>query len=723
MGSTLSTTRDADGILTITIDTPDRQMNVLTPEFSVELSACIEQLAADASLRGAIITSGKRSFIAGADIMGMVDAYGDGLSLREAYEASQAVSRLMRRLETCGKPVAVAINGLALGGGFELCLACHYRVVANDARAFVGLPEVTIGLLPGGGGTQRVPRLAGIPAAVKLLTDGRQIPPAEALSLGLVHAVVEPAELLRDARRWLLEIGDPVQPWDKQGFVIPGGAGILNVAANQTFTAGTAAIARDTQRNLPALPAILACVYEGTLLPLDAALRIESKYFAQLLTGPVARNLMRTMFVNKGLADKLARRPAGIEKSTVRQVGVLGAGMMGSGIAYSAAVAGIDVMLLDTTQPLAEKGKSYSADLLAREVKKGRRSSADAESVLSRIRTTADFSDLAGCDLLIEAVFEQRDLKAQVTKKAEAVVATGTIFASNTSTLPISGLATASRRPDQFIGLHFFSPVEKMPLVEVIMGKQTSAATLAHALDFVGQIRKTPIVVNDSRGFYTSRVFGVFVHEGMRMLEEGIQPALIENGARMAGMPVGPLAVSDEVSIELLWKVIRQGEDDLGAAYVKPAGYEVVRRFVVELQRLGRRHGGGFYEYPEGGRKRLWPGLAKLYPRASTQPHVDEVRKRILYSQSLETARCFEEGVITQPADADLGSILGWGFPTWTGGALSLIETVGLQEFVADCARLASVYGDRFAVPSGLRARAAKNEPFHERVGGPVRAA
>lgn len=723
MSNVLTTSRDADGILTVMIDVPGRPMNVLTPAFLAELDACISTLSNDASLRGAIITSAKRSFIAGADIMDMVNAYTDGKGVREAYESSHLVNDIFRRLETCGKPIVAAINGLALGGGFELCLACHYRVIVSDERAVVGLPEVKLGLLPGGGGTQRVPRLIGIPEAVTLLTDGRQIPPAEALKLGLVHAVVESAELITHARRWLLDVGDPVQPWDKKGFSIPGGAGILNPAAYQTFTFGVAAIARDTQENLPAPITILAAVYEGTIVAIDAALRIESSYFAQLLAGPVARNLMRTMFVNKGRADKLVRRPVGIDKSTVRRLGVLGAGMMGSGIAYSAAIVGIEVVLLDTNLELAEKGKRYSADVLAKEVKKWRRTSAEAEIALQRIHATDSFNDLAACDLVVEAVFEKRELKAEVTKKTEAVVSATTVFASNTSTLPISGLASASQRPDQFIGLHFFSPVEKMQLVEVIVGKQTSQATLAHALDFVGQLRKTPIVVNDSRGFYTSRVFAVFVHEGIRMLEEGVLPALIENGARRAGMPVGPLAVSDEVSIELLRKVIAQSEADLGAEYVKPAGYAVVLRFVEELQRLGRRHGAGFYDYPAGRRKRLWPGLAKLYPRAPRQPSVEEVRKRILYIQAVESARCFEEGVVTQPADADLGSILGWAFPTWTGGTLSLIETIGLQQFVAECDQLARLHGGRFAVPAGLRARAAKNEPYHPRVGDAERAA
>jgi 3-hydroxyacyl-CoA dehydrogenase/enoyl-CoA hydratase/3-hydroxybutyryl-CoA epimerase len=423
---------------------------------------------------------------------------------------------------------------------------------------------------------------------------------------------------------------------------------------------------------------------------------------------------MRTLFVNKGLADKLARRPADVPKSVVRKLGVLGAGMMGGGIAYSAACAGIEVVLLDTSMELADKARARIADLLAKEHTRGTRSAADAEAALQRIHLTSQFEALAGCEFIIEAVFEQRDIKERVIRQAEAVLDERVVFASNTSTLPIGGLAALSLRPNQFIGLHFFSPVEKMPLVEVIVAKQTSNATLARALDLVGQLRKTPIVVNDSRGFYTSRIFGTFVHEGMRMLEEGVAPALIENAARMAGMPVGPLAVSDEVSIELLWKVISQSEHDLGAAYVKPPGYSVVQRFVVTLGRLGRRHGGGFYDYPPGLPKRLWRGLADVYAQSHQQPNAAEVKKRLLYIQALESARCFEEGVMAHPADADLGSILGWGFPSWTGGTLSLIETVGLKTFVAECDRMAGLYGDRFGVSDWLRQRAERDQKFYE---------
>ncbi len=704
---------DGDGIALLQIDVAGRPMNVLTPEFSQDLVTCIERFAADPAVKGAVIASAKSAFVAGADIKDMVGAYDRGIAPAEAAEFSYAINKVFRRLETCGKPVAAAINGIALGGGFELALACHYRVIEDGPKAGVGLPEVKIGLLPGGGGTQRMPRLIGVTEALKLITEGRQLGAADALKKGLVHEVAPVEQIVERARQWILKGGEGVQPWDKKGYRVPGGAGQATPAAFQTFMAGTALTAKSTQRNYPAPLAILSCVYEGCQVPIDKGLRIESSYFGQLLAGPVARNLMRTMFVNKGLADKLARRPAGPPKSQVRRLGMLGAGMMGAGIAYVSALAGIEVVLLDSTLEAAEKGKGYSKALLARDVEKGRRSQADADAILARIKTTTSYDDLAGCDLVVEAVFENREIKADVTAKTEAVISKASVFASNTSTLPITGLAQASKRPSQFIGIHFFSPVDKMPLVEIIVGKKTSEETIARALDYVGQLRKTPIVVNDSRGFYTSRCFGTFVYEGIAMLQEGVSPALIENGAKMAGMPVGPLAVADEVTIDLQWKVIKQTEADLGRRFDKPVAYDTVQKFVEVLKRPGKRFGAGFYEYPADGRKFLWPGLAEHFPLAHEQPDVEEVKKRVLYRQALEAARCMEEGVVTTASEADLGSILGWGYPAWTGGTLSFIDTVGIRNFVAECDRLAKKYGKRFKPSKWLRERAERNEPFY----------
>ena len=704
---------DGDGIALLQIDVAGRPMNVLTPDFKRDLAECIERITADAKVRGAVLASAKSSFMAGADIKDMVGAFSRGMTARQGADFSLGLSKLLRRLETCGKPVAAAINGVALGGGFELALACHYRVMSDEPKAGVGQPEVKIGLVPGAGGTQRVPRLIGVAEALRMLTEGRQLSAQEALKKGLVHEVAPVAELVERARQWILKGGEGVQPWDKKGYRVPGGAGMSTPAAAQTFMIGNALTAKTTMRNYPAPLAILSCVYEGTQVPIDAGLAIESRYFGRLLAGSVARNLMRTMFVNKGLADKLARRPAGPPKSQVRRLGILGAGMMGAGVAYVSALAGIDVVLLDSTLELAEKGKAYSKQLLAKDMARGRRSQADADAVLARIRTTVSYDELAGCDLVVEAVFENRDIKADVTHKTEAVIPRSSVFASNTSTLPITGLAQASKRPAQFIGVHFFSPVDKMPLVEIIVGKKTSDETLARALDYVGQLRKTPIVVNDSRGFYTSRCFGTFVYEGMAMLQEGVEPALIENGAKLAGMPVGPLAVADEVTLDLQWKVLKQTEQDLGRRFVKPAAYDVVQKFVEDLKRPGKRFGAGFYDYPKDGKKFLWPGLKDVYPVAARQPDVEEVKKRILYRQALEAARCMEESVVTTAAEADLGSILGWGYPPWTGGTLSFIDTIGIGSFVAECDQLAKRYGKRFKPSKWLRERAARNEPFH----------
>jgi len=705
---------DADGIALITMDSPGRSMNVLGPEVEQELAGIVETVAGDAAIRGAIITSGKPSFLAGYDLTEFLRSFGPQLSPVEVYENFTGLGQLLRRIETCGKPFVAAINGLALGGGFEVCLACHYRVIADDPKAFVGLPEVKVGLLPGGGGTQRMPRLIGVAQSLPYLLEGGNIAAAEAKKLGLVHEVVPAGELLSAARRWLLGSPVAVQPWDQKGYRVPGGVAFGSVGATQTFMGATALVAKKTLHNYPAPAAILSCVFEGTLLPIEKGLQVESKYFAQLVTGPVARNLIRTMFVNKGQADKLSVRPADVPKSQVRKLGVLGAGMMGAGVAYVSALQGMEVILIDSTIEQAEKGKAYSVKLLAREVEKGRRSQEQADAVLARIKPTVDYAQLEGADLVIEAVFEKREIKADVTSKTEAVIPKTAIFASNTSTLPITGLAKASKRPKNFIGIHFFSPVEKMPLVEIIVGKQTGDEAIARALDYVGQLRKTPIVVNDSRGFYTSRCFGTYTAEGAKMLAEGIDPQLIESAGKLAGMPVGPLAVSDEVSLELAYKVMSQSREDLGAKYKEPVSWPVVRHFVEDLQRLGRKSGAGYYDYPEGGKKALWPGLADEYPRLAQQPGVEELKTRLLYIQALETARCFEEGVLRSVHEADLGSILGWGFPAYTGGTLSYIDTIGTTQFVAECKRLTRLYGERFKPTKGLLARAQTGATYYD---------
>jgi len=714
MNNTIQYTVDNDGIASLVLDLPGKSMNVLCDELISDLSACIEKVAADEKVKGAIIASAKTAFVAGADLTELVTAYDRGVTTQQGYEWSQALTGVFRRMETCGKPFAVAINGLALGGGLELCLACHYRVMTDDPKAQLGLPEVSIGLLPGAGGTQRLPRLIGIEKALGVILQGKKLKSREALELGVVHEVAPDGELLDRARAWLLNTPDPVAPWDVKGFRVPGGAGAMTPKNAQTFMVGTSLVAGMTHHNYPAPIGALSAVYEGCITPIDTGLDIESQYFGELVSGVVARNMMRSLFVNKGAADKLVRRPAGIEKSKVTKLGILGAGMMGAGIAYVSAKAGIQVVLLDTDLEAAKRGRAYSEGLLKKAIQRGYSTQEKAEALLSLIHPTTDYADLEGCELVIEAVFENREIKAGVTAKTEAVIPQSAIFASNTSTLPITGLAEASKRPASFIGLHFFSPVDKMPLVELIKGEKSSDEAIARGLDYIQQIRKTPIVVNDSPGFYTSRCFSTSTNEGMTMLAEGINPALIENAAKMASLPVGPLAVMDEVTLDLGYKITMQNARDKGESYTFDSGFPVIRKFVEDLDRKGKRFGKGFYEYPEGEKKYLWPGLAELYPVKEEQPPVQEVIDRLLYRQALETARCFEEGVLDHPADADIGSIFGWGFPPWTGGTLSFIDSVGIQHFVAVCDRMTLAYGPRFKVSDWLRERAIRGEPFHQ---------
>ncbi|MDH3303799.1 MAG: 3-hydroxyacyl-CoA dehydrogenase NAD-binding domain-containing protein [Gammaproteobacteria bacterium] len=710
---TLDIKTDSDGIALITIDLKDRSMNVVSPEFIVEFDQAVDQVAGDENIRGAVVTSGKSSFIAGADLLQIVDEIVPGGDPKAAFVKWSGLQQLYRKLETCGKPVVAAINGTALGGGLELCLACHHRVAADNPKAKLGQPEVQVGLLPGAGGTQRLPRLIGLEAALPLLLQGTHLSPGKAAELGVVDLLVSPGQEVDAAKKWILDGGEAIQPWDKKGFKVPGGAGLMNPKAIQTQMFGVALLQKTTNHNYPAPIAIMSAVYEGSVLPIDTALQIESKYFAEMLTNVVARNMIRTLFVSKGAADKLVRRPQGVDRSKVTKLGVLGAGMMGAGIAFVSARAGLQVVLLDRSKDDAEKGKDYSRKLLQKRVDRGRMNADAAAEVLELIHTTDDYADLDGCEYVIEAVFEDRGVKADVTAKTEAVIGSDAIFGSNTSTLPITGLAKASKRAESFIGIHFFSPVDKMPLVEVIVGEKTSDTAIARTLDYIQQIRKTPIVVNDSRGFYTSRVFSTFTREGIAMLAEGVNPALIENVAKHAGMPVGPLAVTDEVSLELAYTIGKQTKADLGDDYVVTPADDVMETMVVELERRGKRFGAGFYEYADDGSKRLWPGLAKHFPLSTEQPSPEEVKTRLLYVQALDAARCLEEGVLTHPADADVGSVFGWGFPPYTGGTLSYIETVGLKAFVAEADRLAKTYGARFQVPDGLRGMAESGNTYY----------
>jgi 3-hydroxyacyl-CoA dehydrogenase/enoyl-CoA hydratase/3-hydroxybutyryl-CoA epimerase len=711
---------DADGIVTLTWDMPGRSMNVLSEDSINEYVAAADKAIADPSVKGVVVTSAKPAFIAGADLS-MLQKQTSGTSkagaskeqtARAIFDNLMQFNLALRRIEKGGKPFVAAINGLALGGGLEVCLACHHRVVANDPRIQLGLVESKVGLMPGAGGTQRMPRLMGAMAALPMMLEGKTIGPDAALKGGLVHKVVPAADLIKEAKAIIKAGGRAVQPWDEKGFKIPGGDP-YHPAASQVFVAGNAMLHAKTMGNYPAPEAIMSAVYEGLQVPIDAALRIEARYMTTVMMHPASRNMIRSLFINMQKANKLERRPKDAPKTKLDKIGVLGAGMMGAGIAYVSALAGLNVVLIDRSLENAEKGKSYSAKLLAKQVERGRMKQDAANAVLARITPATDYDGLKDADFVIEAVFEDRTIKADVTKKTAAVLPAGVPFASNTSTLPITGLAEAWRDETAFIGVHFFSPVDKMHLVEIIRGKKTSDATLAVAMDYVQRIKKTPIVVNDSRGFYTSRVFATYTGEGMRMLAEGIAPALIENAGKMTSMPMPPLALSDEVALDLIYKIGKQTAKDMGAAY-KPSPIDpMIEKLVVQLGRLGKKAGKGFYDYPADGKKHLWPGLAELAPRAAEQPPVDELKKRFLYIQALETARCYEENVLTAPEDADVGAILGWGFAPWSGGPLSLIDTVGVAEFVRECDRLAQTYGPRFAPNALLRQMAEKGETFY----------
>ena len=688
---------DGDGIAILTWDVPGASVNTLNDASTAAYVAAVEKALADPAVKGIVVTSAKKDFLAGADVQ---DFLADR-SLAKLEAGSRAINKVFRRLETAGKPLVAAINGTALGGGLELALACHYRVAADNPKTRIGLPEVTLGVLPGAGGTQRLPRLIGIRAAVPLMVEGTRLPVADALKAGIVNAVVPAGELIDAAKAWILAGGKAEQPWDRKGFRVPGGD-MRDPDLQEFMSVVIAKVHERTCGNYPAPLNILSCVYEGVSSPIEVGLDIESRYFGITASTVQAENLIRSGFLALNDARKLKARPKDVPKAEFRKVGVLGAGLMGSGIAHACATAGLDVVLLDREQALAERGKAQVDKLLAREVERGKLTEAERATVLARITPTSDYAALAGCELVIEAVFEQREVKAEATRKTAAVTGPDILFASNTSTLPISSLAEHWLRPENFIGLHFFSPVHRMALVEVIRGRQTSDACLARALDFVARIGKTPVVVNDSRGFFTSRVFSTYFEEGMALLAEGVVPALIENAGRQAGMPLGPLAVVDEVALDLVHKIMRQTQADLGSAYTPPPSAPVIELLVEKLGRLGKKAGKGFYDYTDG-QRRLWPGLAEHFPRAAHQPDVAAVKQRLLHIQALEAVRCLAEGVVGSTSDGDVASLLGWGFPAWAGGVFSYIDTVGVDRFVADCETLAARLGPRFAPPELLK--------------------
>ena len=714
---------DSDGVAVVTWDLENRSMNVLNFQSLGEYRQIIEKLIGDDAVKGIVLRSAKDAFIAGADltsseVFGFDSVQEDKVKAAEKiYNGNMEMQLLFRSMETCGKPFVAAINGHALGGGFEICLSCHYRVAIDNDKIQIGQPEAKVGLIPGAGGTQRVPRLAGVTQDIMgFLLAGTPFTPKKALGAGLINEVTNKENLLAAAKKYIVDGGKAVQPWDEKGFKFPGGLP-YTPKGMMLWAAASSSLRKNSYNNYPAQTAILSAVYEGVQVPIDAALRIEARYFTNVVMDPRSQNMVRSLFVNMQALSKGARRPKDFDKYDVKKIGILGAGLMGAGIAYVTAKAGIEVILIDTDQDAADKGKDYSTKILDKQLSKKRTTEEKKEKLLNLITPTTDYSLLQGADLIVEAVFENRDIKAEVTAKAEAQIAETAVFGSNTSTLPITGLAKNSKRPNNFIGIHYFSPVERMPLVEIIMGKETSQETLAKTMDYVQKIKKTPIVVNDSRGFYTSRVFSTYTGEGVAMLAEGIKPALIENAGKMTGMPMAPLALSDAVALDLAWKVTTQTKKDFeaeGKEFPVTPMYSIMEEMVEKQGRFGKKNNKGFYEYPESGKKYLWPELSNLCKESDDQPEVDELKKRFLYIQALETAKCYEENVLTDVRDADIGAILGWGMAPWTGGTLSYIDMIGVKEFVAEADKLAQKYGERFTPCKLLRDMAAKNETFHK---------
>ena len=693
--------KNADNIVILTLDSPNQSANTMNADFRVALEDIVSKLQADAEISGIIFRSAKKTFFAGGDLDELIQAEPDHATT--FFNMIEEMKAKLRYIETRGIPVVAALNGTALGGGWELALGCHHRIALNDAKAKFGLPEVTLGLLPGGGGVVRMVRLLGLQNAFPFLMEGKQFGVDKAQSLGLVHNTAEnEQELLDKAIAWVKANPISQQPFDVKGYKIPGGDPKTPAVA-QMLAIAPAMLRDKTKGCYPAPEAIMAAAVEGAQVDADTALTIESRYFTYLATGQISKNMIGTFWHGLNAIKSGASRPKDIAKWKATKVAVLGAGMMGAGIAYATASKGIQVVLKDVTLENAAKGKTYSQKLLDKKVSQGRLTAEKREQILALITATASAEDLKGCDLIIEAVFENPELKAKVTQEAESYLVDDGIMASNTSTLPITGLAKASKDASHFIGLHFFSPVDKMQLVEIIKGKNTSAETLAKAYDYVQQIGKTPIVVNDSRGFFTSRVFGTFVQEGLRLLAEGVHPAKIEMAALKAGMPVGPLAIQDEVSLTLSEHVANETRKALqaeGKDLPRSGADDVIETMIHQFQRKGKAAGAGFYDYPENGKKHLWDGLSHW--KKDTEISEQEMIDRFLFVQSLDTLRCFEEGVLESVVDANVGSIFGIGFAPWTGGALQFLNQYGLEKALIRANTLEVKYGARFKAPQLL---------------------
>ncbi|MDT8991686.1 3-hydroxyacyl-CoA dehydrogenase NAD-binding domain-containing protein [Curvibacter sp. APW13] len=708
-----------DGIATITFDEPDSPVNTMCLQWQDDMSEVAAQVVKDKdAIQGILLASNKTTFFAGADLKGAMRLQPSDAA--KIFEEIERVKRNFRTIETLGKPVVSLLNGTALGGGWEVALVGHHRIAIDDKKTQFGLPEVTLGLLPGASGVTKMTRHLGLMGAQPYLVEGKTFSPAEAKGLGLVHDLVEPgdnaaAEMKAKALAWIAANPSAQHPWEAKGYKVPGGLP-SNPAVAQMLPVAPAVIKKNTRGLYPAPEAIMACMVEGLQVDLETALRIESRYLAKLMTGTQAKAMINTFFFNLNAIKSGQSRPAGVPRFKPSKVGLLGAGMMGAGIAYAQASKGIASVLKDVSLEKAELGKSYSAKITQGRVDKGRMTADAQQKILGLIQPTASNADLRGCDLIIEAVFENRELKAKVTQEAEPMLAEGGFFASNTSTLPITGLAKASRDGKKFIGIHFFSPVDKMKLVEIIRGAETDDETVARAYDYVQALGKFPIVVNDSRGFFTSRVFGTFVMEGAAMLGEGIPAAAIENAGMQAGMPVGPLAVLDETALTLSLHVMEQTKADFaaeGKTYEVTPGERVVETMVKEHNRPGRAGGGGFYEYPteKGAKKFLWPQLKPLFEKADKAWDITDLKDRLLYRQAVETARCLSENVLTSVHDANIGSIFGIGFPAWTGGAMQFIYGMGIEVFEARAAELAAKYGKGFALTDEVKAAIRKYQP------------
>ncbi len=715
---------NADGVATITWDTGDKSINVMTMQGLADLNTHIEAALADAGVKGVIITSGKAdSFAAGMDlnvIAGMRETAGDDPA-QGLFDGVMDMHRLLRKIERAGmdernrggKPIVAALPGTALGIGLEIPLACHRIIAADNAQAKIGLPEIRVGIFPGAGGTTRLVRRIGAMAAAPLLLEGRLSDPKKAMAAGVIDEVVPAGELLARAKAWVLSEPKIVKPWDEKGYRLPGGAP-YHPAGFLTFIGASAMVSGRTKGVYPAARALLSAVYEGALVPFDTALKIEARWFVNVLMNPSSSAMVRSLFVNKEALEKGARRPDTPVRA-IDRVGVVGAGMMGAGIALVSARAGIKVVLLDATEDAAERGKAHTAAFMDKGIARGKATEAQKADVLGRIETATDHTALAGCDLIIEAVFEDPEIKAQVIRQVETVTSPDCIIATNTSTLPVTDLARASARPGQFIGIHFFSPVEKMLLVEIIRGARTDDAAVAVALDYVRRIRKTPIVVNDARFFYANRCIIPYINEGVRMVSEGVPPALVENAARMMGMPLGPLQLTDETSIELGVKIARATRAAMGSAYAND-DVDQVLFWMADQGRLGRKANAGFYAYDDRGKRLgLWEGIGAKFPLAAVQPPLAEVRDRMIMAQVLEAVRALEEGVLQDIREGDVGAVLGWGFMPWSGGPFGYLDMIGAGAAVGICEALAGRFGDRFAPPELLRRMAESGERFYGR--------